>query len=225
MADPERYRWPEPGIPPDREFLERRLLPNLAQIGRYMLFVGVADYTDDYPQIVGPGVRFVTTDSRVMTGASGTADFAYDMSDLTAPGKITDALMIEKGDVITHFDTVVLNDVIGFGTNDESQISRMITNSRVLLRKGGVLLLGWNSPEFSEVSISDERMRELVERSGFQITPIDGQAIYTGPVDKPWASQGHAGYKGHRYLRAIKPAVSSAAPGKPRVSDSARIRI
>jgi hypothetical protein len=144
---PERWRWLKrklretlPGVEriqtADRAVLEAELLGYAADPAlRALLFVGCEWYTRHYEGLFDPErSRFRTIDidpRRARHGAS---------RHVVAPLQ----------DVAAHLapaslDVLVCNGVYGFGIYDRGELARALAASRVVLRPGGALLLGWNA--------------------------------------------------------------------------------
>lgn len=199
------FSWSLKGPPPDRTYLEDTLLPDLATRGSAMLFVGVADYTGHYDRLVGSGVRFVTTDASLDIDEHGKPEFIFNISDPNFSHQLRQALAANREDIV-YFDSIVLNGIFGWGTNTEPAIEQSLHNAYHLLRPGGALLLGWNSPEYpTKINLSDERLLEMVRATNFLVNTIEGDEIFTGPQTKKWSPQMHSEYQFHRYVLAEKP--------------------
>ena len=99
-----------------------------------LLFVGCEWYTRHYQALFDPGrSRFRTIDidpRRARYGAS-----IHIVAPLQEVAAHVDAASV---------DVLVCNGVYGFGIYERGELERAFDASRVVLRPGGVLLLGWN---------------------------------------------------------------------------------
>ncbi len=120
------FDWGPDGPPPDRSYLEDVLLPQLAQEGPCMLSVGVANYTKCYRRIVGkarPGIQYVTTDAGVDLDEKGIPILRLNVTDPNFPDQIRSSLR-KKRKEFPHFDSIVLNGIIGWGINSIDEIKQ-----------------------------------------------------------------------------------------------------
>jgi SAM-dependent methyltransferase len=119
---------------PDRILLEERILPCLAGIEgmRRVLFVGCDYYTSHYGSLF-PGAEFITIEPRPTKAKyGGTRHFVGLMQEIDT--------LLEPGSV----DGVVCNGVYGWGLDRRADIERAFNAAYLVLRPGGVFLLGWN---------------------------------------------------------------------------------
>jgi hypothetical protein len=120
---------------PSRLFLERELLPWLRDRNARILFVGTASYTYHYERLFedDPG-QFVTIDSNPSVGVWGARKH------IVAPIQA-----IGRHQPPQSFDCVVLNGVFGFGVDDIEDMRATVKAIHMVLRLGGLLVLGWNT--------------------------------------------------------------------------------
>lgn len=118
---------------PDRVYLQRVILPRIAQRGGVVLLVGCRRYTARDPMLLEQhGVVCWTLDIDLEAARWGAAE-----RHVIAP--IEQAMFHFPA---AMFDTVVLSGVFGFGVDD---VAAAITASAAVLKPGGLLVLGWNA--------------------------------------------------------------------------------
>lgn len=121
-------------LPPDRRVLERRILPELAQLEKFrrVLFVGVRFYTRKYPRLFGP-TELVTMDFDPRLRRYGAHEHVVDRLE----------------NIALHFphesfDVIIANGVIGWGLDRPEAVNAALAASALVLREGGLLILGIN---------------------------------------------------------------------------------
>lgn len=132
--------WPLLGIPirieaPDRDELERRILPWLAsrEDVHGVLFVGVGPYTKHYERIFA-GCEYWTID----------VDPARKRFGAGRRHLVDSVLRLDRHFAPASLDLVVANGVLGFGLDERDEIEQAFGQFRRALRGGGRLLLGWD---------------------------------------------------------------------------------
>lgn len=126
----------------DRRYFRRAILPAVvgARFSR-VLFVGVRGYTKAY------GAAFCGTPTEYWT-----TDIDPDAAAHGEPGRHVTCDVVDLGTAFPkqHFDLVVINGVLGWGCDGETDMNRAIEAARAVLRQGGWLLLGWNSDRIAD---------------------------------------------------------------------------
>ena len=121
---------------PDRVYLRRVILPQIARRGGVVLLVGCRRYTVHDPILLEQhGVVCWTLDIDLEAARWGAAG-----RHVIAP--IEQAMLHFPA---AMFDTVVLSGVFGFGVDDKAAKEAAITASAAVLKPGGLLVLGWNA--------------------------------------------------------------------------------
>lgn len=126
---------PAPMASEDRTFLEETIFPWLASrsdLSR-ILFTGTRIYTAHYPRYF-PRHLFYTIDLDRVNRPWG------------SPGRhVTgDVTELEKHYPPGFFDCVILNGLIGFGVDEKAQVEKMLAQASIVLKPGGMLIIGWN---------------------------------------------------------------------------------
>jgi hypothetical protein len=120
----------------DRRYLDRVLIPAAGSTGGKTLFVGCRKYTKHYP---------------AMLAAHGSECWTIDIDPIAArwgaPGR---HLIGDIQDAAIHwlpssFNTIILNGVFGFGLDNVRDQNAALRACRLLLKKDGWLILGWNT--------------------------------------------------------------------------------
>jgi hypothetical protein len=120
---------------PDRSVLCNGIIPEVAQRGGNILFVGVRAYTTDYyAQLESGGGTCWTLDIDPAAAAFGAA------------GRHATGCIGALADLIpgVAFDSIVMTGVLGFGVNRFSHQRAVMAECAEALVEGGVLVLGWN---------------------------------------------------------------------------------
>jgi SAM-dependent methyltransferase len=131
----------------DRHFLETIILPWIAAMPGPLaiLFVGVRFYTARYPDYFHAHA-FHTIDLDVLVSAYGAG----------ARHVTGDATELTKYYTPGSFDVVFLNGVIGYGMNAKGQVERFLEEGGLVLKPGGLLVIGWNNlPERLPCALED----------------------------------------------------------------------
>ncbi len=130
---------------PDRDLLERTILPRYATRGdvQTVLFVGCEWFTRHYEQLI-PGRSYWTIDPDPWKRQFGARDHVTaGLEDLT--------LHFPGG----HFDLIVCNGVYGWGLDDAAACEKALAACFECLRESGELVFGWNDvPEHAPVSLA-----------------------------------------------------------------------
>jgi len=133
---------------PSRLFLEREVLPWLAEHYDRVLFVGTAPYTCHFEKLFRrTREQYTTIDSNAGTAVWGARQH------IVAPLQ----------EVCHHrpkayFDCIVLNGIFGFGIDELSDQRETIRILHDALAPGGLLLVGWNTnlhPDLESMGLFD----------------------------------------------------------------------
>jgi SAM-dependent methyltransferase len=118
----------------DRRLLERIILPYFQDPDDFAraLFVGCGFYTWHYKRVFA-GREYWTIDSNPDARAYG--------SDLHVVASVTHA---DRHFAPGYFDLIVCNGVFGWGLNDRADVEAALGHFFTLLRRGGVLVFGWD---------------------------------------------------------------------------------
>jgi hypothetical protein len=137
---------------PDRIFLKKILLSEIGKRSTRVLFVGCRRYTASYPMILnGHGAECWTIDidpAAARWGAKG----RHAVMDVR---EIADHFSSE------FFDTVILNGVFGYGVDTESLQNTTLVAIDAVLKRGGLLVLGWNTDRSPDPVGLDELKRRF----------------------------------------------------------------
>ena len=120
---------------PDRVVLRNDIFPEVARRGGDILFVGVRNYTTDYPQLL-----------EAKGGRCWTLDRDPAAAEFGVPGRHATGCIGTLSTMLpdTVFTTIIMTGVLGFGVNRFShQVAAMAACANALAT-GGVLVLGWN---------------------------------------------------------------------------------
>lgn len=121
----------------DRQVFETYILPVFAAIPdvRRVLFVGCADYTQDYESYF-VGRAYYTIDINP----------AHALYGATAPGHhfIDSVENVGRYFRPSSLDLILINGVFGYGVNRRNQAEQTIVSCYDLLVSRGTLMLGWN---------------------------------------------------------------------------------
>lgn len=117
-----------------RRFLQDMLLPWARDHCPRILFVGAAPYTHHYERLFAArGGGFTTMDVNPSMAVWGSVDHivgpVQEIPRFRPPGS---------------FDCVILNGVFGYGVDDPAAMRRVIEALHVVLKPGGLLVVGWN---------------------------------------------------------------------------------
>ena len=149
---------------PDRRVLDRVILPPLIQdpACRRVIFVGCDWYTRHYEEMfAGRDYWTIEVDpARARFGArQHLVGPMVEISERFAPGSV---------------DLVICNGVIGWGLNDPAEIDASLRACARALRRGGVLLLGWNDiPEKRVVDLDS-----IPALRGYQPFSVVGRSVF-----------------------------------------------
>ena len=129
---------------PDRLVLDGAILPAFAADPRYqrVIFVGCDWYTRHYEDM------FASRDYWTIEVDEARARYGA-RQHLVGP-------LVEIGNRFAEssVDLIICNGVIGWGLNDPAQVDASVAACARVLRRGGVLLIGWNDiPEKRVVSL------------------------------------------------------------------------
>jgi SAM-dependent methyltransferase len=157
-------------LPPDRRFLERIFIPQLAADPtiKRVLFVGVAGYCDYRDRF--PNAEFTTIDPQV-----------------TPEGRthhIQDRL-INLGQYypMEYFDLIILNGVLGWGLNEMAEINGSLKVCHERLRIGGKLLIGLNETG-APAKITLNSIETLSQYMPYNLPSMDTQRLdFSHPFD------------------------------------------
>ena len=124
-------------LQPDRQYLERNIVPFLAAIGaKNVLFIGCRAYTSHYPRLFEKrGMTLFTCDIDPVSERFG------------SPGRhrTLDVRELSPNTFAVRFDAIVFSGVIGFGIDTVSQVESAGVALASLLRPGDVLVQGSNT--------------------------------------------------------------------------------
>jgi SAM-dependent methyltransferase len=162
---------PNPMRNPDRDVLERQILPVYAQRAdmRSVVFVGCDWYTRHYEKMFA-GKRYATLDPDPWKRQFGAREHAVigmeKLAEQFAPASI---------------DLIVCNGVFGWGLNEPADIERAFDGTFACLREGGHLVLGWNDvPERTPLPLASVDALARFDREPF--APL-GSAEFRVPTD------------------------------------------
>jgi len=124
----------------DRRILEETVIPFLTSDfrARRVLFVGCAIYTNHYDKLFVPNIEYHTIE--------------IDPSQACYGGKFHVVDGFENATEHwepSSFDAIVCNGVYGWGLNEREPVEKAFRGAFVLLREGGLFVLGWNTPRSS----------------------------------------------------------------------------
>jgi ubiquinone/menaquinone biosynthesis C-methylase UbiE len=134
------------------------------------LFVGIARYTWHYHRL---------TEAEFQTIDSDPKQIRFARKGFHTVGS---ALELDRFYSPDSFDVVMVNGVVGHGTDDIASFQTLLTKIRCVVKKGGVVLLGYNEPfkeKFFDIS-SEITSSDLFERF---IPPIDGLQDHSILID------------------------------------------
>ncbi|MGH7998602.1 MAG: methyltransferase domain-containing protein [Brasilonema sp.] len=123
-----------PLITHDRYILEQKIIPYFAERKEYtkILFVGCGSYTKHYEKWFQKK-EYWTIDINPMKKIYGAKKhITGSMSDLS--------LYFQEKDL----DLIICNGVFGWGLNDRKDVEQAFSGCYKCLRKGGVLVVGWD---------------------------------------------------------------------------------
>lgn len=126
---------PTPIRSEDRDILEQVILPYFAHDQNFcrILFVGTAKYTWHYRKIFSDK-EYWTIEPRLLNAIYGSKKHIIGYLDYIDR-------YFEKGSL----DLIICNGVLGYGLNDPQEIESTFKKCFFCLRKGGVLIIGWNN--------------------------------------------------------------------------------
>ena len=143
----------------DREILERTILPYLASTCQSVLFVGCAKYTKGYNKLF-ERQEYWTIDCMESRAKYGSK--RHIRGDITQLSR-----HFEKN----YLDVIIMNGVLGWGVDTDEEISRALEECRIVLKPGGLLILGWN--DF--IPIFSKRLGEILSSNqGFRAFDFPG---------------------------------------------------
>jgi SAM-dependent methyltransferase len=160
----------------DRRVLETLILPRFVDDPslKRILFVGCARYTLRYVKLF-ERKELWTIDYNPLRSKYGSKNHVV--------GSVAElSSHFDRG----YFDAIIMNGVLGRGINNLDQVERTLRGCHATLRKGGILLVGWNDlPPFNAVPY-----RAAVESSG----------LFTPHVWKPLKTHSYkTSYRRHIY--------------------------
>ncbi len=128
--------------PPDRLLLEKTILPGLAADSgiRRILLAGCDRRSAGYPRFFSRKACWTLDRIKTRAAFGGRRHVVGELRDLGnkfSPGGL---------------DLIVLNGLLGFGLDDPGEAEAAYAACWAALRRGGILLLGWNRvPEFRKI--------------------------------------------------------------------------
>lgn len=136
--------WSGVYLPPDRRVLEKIILRRLATDPSYgrVLSVGVKFYTRRYGANFRPGT-WVTMDRDPAVRRHGSAEHVVESLE-----------NIARVFPSHSFDAIIVNGVIGWGLDAESDVNRALIGCGEILKPGGALVLGLNERRSSTPDLS-----------------------------------------------------------------------
>ena len=145
---------------PDRQLLEREIIPYFAELDGVgeVLDVGKDWYTAGYPKLF-PKQHYRSIDidpdkERIARGAHYTASL----------------LELDSHFGAGTFDLVKVNGVFGWGVDGEGSIARAMSQVARALRPGGFVVIGWNDTDERR----PEPLSEMLEAPGFEPFALPG---------------------------------------------------
>jgi SAM-dependent methyltransferase len=126
----------------DRQYMTGNILPALASINvNRVLFVGCKSFTAHYgKQLTRVGIDYWTTDIDPKAAIWGEKDHHI----------VCDIAKIDEAFPSAWFDVILLNGVFGYGVNRESEMNQAVAAIGRILRRNGMLLIGWNTNEIAD---------------------------------------------------------------------------
>jgi hypothetical protein len=180
-----------------RQYLTGSIFPALASTElKRVLFVGCKSYTAHYgKQLTQAAIEYWTTDIDPAAAIWGEKN-RHITCDIT---KIHEAC--PPG----WFDVVLLNGVFGYGIDEESEMNRAIEAIAQILRRDGMLLIGWNPKEVTDPTrLESARVhfrRDCWLSLPFRKTFPDADAVYDWLVKTSAARRGVAATTPDRLAR------------------------
>ncbi len=164
---------------PSRIFLQEVVIKALGATGRRrLLSIGTRSYnTPMYRQCSEQGISVwsVDIDPRAARYGAPAGHFVGDVRELN---KLVDGRL---------FDVIVLNGVLGYGLNNESDIIATIVAMRKIAERGAVLVVGWNPGRTDDAEI-------VALRAALKRAPLQGV-----PDQIEFPSRGKLQTEPHRY--------------------------
>jgi len=154
-------------ICPNRDFLEKDIFACFNKMAgsrikeQRWLFVGIARYTWHYHRLTEADFQTIDSDPKQVRFAR------------KGFHTLGSALELDRFYVPENFDVVIVNGVVGHGTDDIDSFGTLLTKIHSVAKLGAVVLLGYNEPfkeKFFDIE-SELGNSELFERF---IPPIDG---------------------------------------------------
>ena len=155
----------------DRKYMECRIFPHFFADDELqnILFVGVAPYTRHYNEYFKRKKNLSSLDID-----PNQADFGVPEHHIIDSVENVDKYFKEGS-----IDCVMINGVYGWGLNDEGAVRKSIEGMRKVLKKGGILLFGWDKvPKFDPVYLDGQPYFDSLERfkiNGASRIELDGK--------------------------------------------------
>jgi SAM-dependent methyltransferase len=128
-------------LSPDRRVLKREILPRIADRACDVLWIGCRAYTREYPRLLeAKGARCWSLDIDPTA-----ARFGHPLRHI-----VGDLLHLEDHFGPGAFDAILCNGVLGFGVDSTDAQTRAFSQMALSLRRGGSLILGWNTNKISD---------------------------------------------------------------------------
>jgi len=145
--------------------LERKMFPKIK--GKKVLFVGVASYTQNYPK-------------KLKANELWTIDINPEVAQFGAEKHIIGSVTnINQYFPENFFDYIFFCGVFGFGINTEKEAEKTMENCYKVLKKGGILVLGWDSyysPIFPN-KLKNFKLFTAVPRFDFPVGYTDNKKV------------------------------------------------
>ena len=149
----------------DRRILERQIFRDLFQRPglRRVMLVGCSQWTSWYPRVFALRRRVIveTVDSEPAAAAYGAKGARHHVARLESLGA-------ERG-LVGSFDVIVLNGVLGYGTDTPAAKREALRSCACLLRAGGALVIG-----YGHGSALSDLEPDTVDDELFRAVPVPG---------------------------------------------------
>jgi hypothetical protein len=137
--------------------LERKMFPKIR--GKRVLFVGIANYTKDYPK-------------KLKNNEIWTIDINSEVEKFGAKNHIVGSITeVDTYFPENFFDYIFFCGILGFGVNTETDAEKTFEKCCKILKKDGILIIGWDS-FYSKVipnQLKSFKLFKPVSRFGFPI--------------------------------------------------------
>lgn len=158
-------------LSPDRRYLERTLLPALADLRpQRVLFVGTQFYTCHY------GAWFTSRGSEYWTMDIDPRQAAYGAGGRHVVGSVVEA---DRHFPPAYFDQVLLNGVFGWGVDTDEDRIRTLAALRRIMKDDGLLIIGWNSDRGADPA-GFELVRRAFRHGGCERLPLTRRQAFRG---------------------------------------------